>query len=138
MNGKFRAWPLGKGSWKGCGKLTKWPSSALPAFTAVLRKQPSLFVRLKNWRLIMIQLKSDCLIFDTQDGVQVPCSAEWVTLELMGEGAELIDEEVVHHAAAAVLHYFKNELLRQSVSVGEFAMALEKVLQGFGLSVYAD
>jgi hypothetical protein len=86
----------------------------------------------------MIQLKSDCLIFNTHDGVQVPCSAEWVTLELMGEGAELIDEEVVHHAAAAVLHYFKNELLRQSVSVGEFAIALEKVLQGFGLSVYAD
>jgi hypothetical protein len=86
----------------------------------------------------MIQLKTDCLIFNTQDGVQVPCSAEWITLELLGEGAELIDSEVVHHASAAVLHYFKHELQRQTVSVGEFALALEKVLQSFGLSVYAD
>ena len=86
----------------------------------------------------MIQLKTDCLIFHTHDGEQIPCSAEWVTLELMGEGADLIDPEVVHHASAAVLHYFKHELQRQSVSVGEFAIALEKVLRSFGLSVYAD
>jgi hypothetical protein len=86
----------------------------------------------------MIQLKTDCLIFNTHDGEQIPCSAEWVTLELMGEGAEMIDPEVVHNASAAVLHYFKHELQRQSVSVGEFAIALEKVLRSFGLSVYAD
>jgi hypothetical protein len=86
----------------------------------------------------MIQLKSDCLIFQTSDGDQVPCSAEWVTLELMGEGAGLVDPEVVRHASAAVLHYFKHELHRQFVSVGEFAVALEKVLRNFGLSVYAD
>ncbi len=86
----------------------------------------------------MIQLKSDCLIFQTNDGEQVPCSAEWVTLELMGEGAQLVDPEVVRHASAAVLHYFKHELQRQFVSVAEFAAALEKVLRSFGLSVYAD
>jgi hypothetical protein len=86
----------------------------------------------------MIQLKTDCLIFNTHDGEQIPCSAEWVTLELMGEGADFIDPEVVHNASAAVLHYFKHELQRQSVSVGEFAIALEKVLRSFGLSVYAD
>jgi hypothetical protein len=86
----------------------------------------------------MIQLKSDCLIFHTTDGEQVPCSAEWVTLELMGEGADLIDPEIVRHASAAVLHYFKHELQRPFVSVGEFALALEKVLRSFGLSVYAD
>src|SRR5580658_3876079 len=86
----------------------------------------------------MIQLKTDCLIFQTNDGEQVPCSAEWVTLELMGEGAQLVDPEVVRHASAAVLHYFKHELHRQFVSVAEFAAALEKVLKSFGLSVYAD
>jgi hypothetical protein len=86
----------------------------------------------------MIQLKADCLIFQTHDGKQIPCSAEWVTLELMGDGAELIDPEIVRHASAAVLHYFKHELQRQFVSVGEFALALEKVLRSFGLSVYAD
>jgi hypothetical protein len=86
----------------------------------------------------MIQLNADCLIFQTNDGQQVPCSAEWVTLELMGEGAQLVDPEVVRHASAAVLHYFKHELHRQFVSVAEFAAALEKVLRSFGLSVYAD
>jgi hypothetical protein len=86
----------------------------------------------------MIQLNADCLIFQTNDGQQVPCSAEWVTLELMGEGAQLVDPEVVRHASAAVLHYFKHELQRQFVSVAEFAAALEKVLRSFGLSVYAD
>jgi hypothetical protein len=86
----------------------------------------------------MIQLKPDCLIFQTSDGDQIPCSAEWVTLELMGDGADLVDPEVVRHASAAVLHYFKHELSRDFVSVGEFAIALEKVLRGFGLTVYAD
>jgi hypothetical protein len=71
----------------------------------------------------MIQLKPDCLIFQTSDGGQIPCSAEWITLELM---------------VAAVLHYFKQELRREFVSVGEFVIALEKALRGFGLSVYAD
>jgi hypothetical protein len=86
----------------------------------------------------MIQLRPDCLIFQTSDGDQVPCSAEWVTLELMGEGATWIDPAIVHNASAAVLHYFKHELSRDFVSVGEFAIALEKVLRGFGLSVFAD
>jgi hypothetical protein len=86
----------------------------------------------------MIQLKSDCLIFQTSDGDQIPCSAEWITLELMGEGVAWVDPAVVHNASAAVLHYFKHELSRDFVSVAEFAAALEKVLRGFGLSVYAD
>jgi hypothetical protein len=86
----------------------------------------------------MIQLKSDCLIFQTHDGEQIPCSAEWVVVELMSDGAQLLDPEVVHHASAAVLHYFKHELGRQFVAIGEFALALEKVLRGFGLSVYAE
>ncbi len=86
----------------------------------------------------MIQLRPDCLIFQTTDGENVPCTADWVTFELLGEGAALIDPAIVQHASAAVLHYFKYELNRQHVSVGEFAAALEKALRTFGLSVYAD
>ena len=86
----------------------------------------------------MIQLKTDCLVFQTNDGENIPCSAEWVTFELLGQGSELVDPEIVRHASAAVLHYFKHELQRQFVSVGEFALALEKVLRSFGLSVHAD
>jgi len=86
----------------------------------------------------MIQLKTDCLVFQTNNGQNIPCSAEWVTFELLGDGGTSIDPEVVRHASAAVLHYFKHELQRQFVSVGEFAQALEKVLRTFGLSVCAD
>src|SRR5208283_1584771 len=126
------------GSWRRCGRSIKWPTYALPAFTAASKRRRSLCEKSKDWRPIMIQLKADCLMFQTNDGEQVPCSAEWVTLELMGEGASLVDPEVVRHASAAVLHYFKHELQRPFVSVSEFALALEKVLRGFGLSVYAD
>jgi hypothetical protein len=86
----------------------------------------------------MIQLKTDCLVIQTNDGENIPCSAEWVTFELLGDGAALVDPEVVRHASAAVLHYFKHELQREFVSVGEFSLALEKVLRGFGLIVHAE
>jgi hypothetical protein len=86
----------------------------------------------------MIQLKPDCLVFQTSDGEHVPCSAEWITLELMGEGASWIDPNIIHNVSAAVLHYFKEELQRDYISVSEFALALERALRGFGLTVYAD
>lgn len=84
----------------------------------------------------MTQLKRDCLIFQTQCGQQIPCSAEWVTLELIGDTASLVDKELVQHASAAVLHYFKEELHRQFVSVAEFAAALERALRAVGLSIF--
>jgi len=83
----------------------------------------------------MIQLRPDCLIFRTADGEQIPCSAELVTLELMGDAALHIDPEIIRNASAAVLHYFKHERQQDYVSVTEFAKALEKVLRGLGLSV---
>ena len=44
----------------------------------------------------------------------------------------------IRHAAAAVLHYFKEELHRQFVSVAEFAAALERALRAVGLSIFAE
>jgi hypothetical protein len=78
------------------------------------------------------------LIFQTNDGQQVPCSAEWVTLELIGDAASLVDPELIRHASVAVLHYFKHELNRQFVSVAEFAAVLERALHAVGLSVFAE
>ena len=86
----------------------------------------------------MIQLKADCLIFQTANGEQIPCSAELVTIELIGEAAKSLDPDIVRNASAAVLHYFKNELGRNFVSVGEFSQALEQVLRGFGLTVTSE
>ncbi|HEY1490073.1 MAG TPA: hypothetical protein VGF90_03455 [Verrucomicrobiae bacterium] len=86
----------------------------------------------------MIALQSDHLIFQLTNGESVPCSAEMITIEIAGNAQGLIDTEMLRHAAASVFHYFKCEMERQSVTVGEFALALEKVLRGFGLTLYAD
>jgi hypothetical protein len=67
-------------------------------------------------------------------GESIPFSAEMISVELMGSTAKHFDSEFVRHAAKAVFHYFKHELDRQSVSVREFARALEKVLKGFVLT----
>jgi hypothetical protein len=83
----------------------------------------------------MIQLKPDCLIFSTADGQLIPCSAEDVTIELMGDATQIIDPDIIRNAAAAVLHFFKTEQQRDHVSVAEFSEALEKVLRSFGFDV---
>jgi hypothetical protein len=86
----------------------------------------------------MIALQSDHLIFQLTNGESVPCSAEMITIEIAGNSEGLIDTEMLRHAASSVFHYFKCELERQTVTVGEFSLALEKVLRGFGLTLYAD
>lgn len=83
----------------------------------------------------MIQLRSDCLVFQTSAGQTIPCSVESLTVECIGEAADWLDPEIIRHAAAAVLHYFKHELGRTSVSVGEFSLALEGILNSFGLQI---
>lgn len=83
----------------------------------------------------MIQLHPDYLLFELPNGDSVPCSAETVTLELIGDAAENLDPEVIKNAAAAVLHYFQQDLKRESVSVGEFSEALGEVLRGFGFKI---
>ncbi|HXG49230.1 MAG TPA: hypothetical protein VNO52_16520 [Methylomirabilota bacterium] len=83
----------------------------------------------------MILLRHDCLVFRTGDGQNVPCSVEAVTVELLGEAASLIEPHVIRNAALAVLHYFKSELGRTTVSVTEFSKALEVALKSLGLDV---
>jgi hypothetical protein len=58
-----------------------------------------------------------------------------ISVELMGETAELFDQEFVSEAAKAVFHYFQYDLGQQMVTVGEFTEALERVLRGFALPV---
>jgi hypothetical protein len=79
----------------------------------------------------VITLASDCLLFELGTGEHIPYSAEMVSSELGGGATELFDPEFVHHATKAVFHYFKHELGQQTVAVGEFRAALEKVLRGF-------
>lgn len=83
----------------------------------------------------MIRLRSDCLVFETESGESIPCSAELVTVELIGDAMENLDPELVRNAAAAVLHYFKVELHQEAVSISEFSRILAGVLRGFGIDV---
>ena len=81
----------------------------------------------------MIQLAEDCLVFQTATGEGIPYSADMISVEVMGDAAAMFDPEYLKHAAAAVFHYFRNELGRESVTVAEFSLALERVLRGFNL-----
>ena len=83
----------------------------------------------------MIALSSNCLLFQLSNGESVPCSAEMICVEIVGGTNCLLDPEMLRHAAASVFHYFKNDLERETVTVGEFAGALEKVLRNLGLTI---
>jgi hypothetical protein len=80
----------------------------------------------------MIALASEFLLFRMAGGESIPFSADMISVELMGDTGELFDAEFVRHAAHAVFHYFRRDLGRQTVSVSEFAEALEKILRGLG------
>lgn len=83
----------------------------------------------------MISLAKECLLFELATGESIPFSSEMISIELMGDAAARFDPEVIRHAAASVFHYFRNDLARDSVTVAEFAEALEKVLRGLGFNV---
>lgn len=84
----------------------------------------------------MIALNSNCLLFRLANGESVPCSAEMICVEIIGSPESRIDPETLRHAAASVFHYFKYDLERETVTVGEFAGALERVLHNLGLTLY--
>ncbi len=86
----------------------------------------------------MISLQSDHLLFQLTNGESIPCSAEMITIEIAGNSEGLLDPELLRQAASSVFHYFKVDQERESVTVGEFALALEKALHGLGLTLYAD
>ncbi len=85
----------------------------------------------------MIQLRSDCLVFESPTGDLLPCSAEVMTVELLGAEANGLDPAMVKEAIAAVLHYFKAEQGRTFVTIKEFAAALERVLNALGVNARA-
>jgi hypothetical protein len=86
----------------------------------------------------MIILADDCMVFQDASGTGVPYSADMISVELSGDSAKLFDPEFLKQAAAAVFHFFRKELGRQTVTMAEFTLALEKVLRGFGVSSAAQ
>lgn len=83
----------------------------------------------------MILLRPDCLVFKTSSGESFPCPVSEVVIELIGDSARLVDEATIQNASAAVLHYFRAELGKTVVSIGEFSLALEHALRGLGFDV---
>ena len=82
----------------------------------------------------MILLHADCLLFRLPTGESVPMCPEMISVQPSSDTAAVIDSEMVKESVAAVFHYFKHELGCQSVSVDDFAAALEKVFRSFGLA----
>ena len=84
----------------------------------------------------MILLAEDHLIFRLANGENILVTAESLSIELVGNSSSAgFDPEFIRDAASAVFHYFKADLGRDTVAVGEFSQALENVLRGFGLTV---
>jgi hypothetical protein len=84
----------------------------------------------------MILLRPDCLVFNTPGGENIPCSVHEVSIELIGgAAADCLDKELIQNAATAVLHYFREELGRTSVSMAEFSEALEHALSNLGFKI---
>ena len=84
----------------------------------------------------MIALRTDCLLFELTNGESIPCSPEMISVEIVGEAKNHLDQELLRHAAASVFHYFKVELERDNVTIGEFSNALEKVLAHLGYTIH--
>jgi hypothetical protein len=85
----------------------------------------------------MIALHTDCLLFELTTGESVPCSSAMISVEIVGGADSHLEPELLRHAAASVFHYFKVELERETVTVGEFSLALEKVLLHLGYTIHA-
>jgi hypothetical protein len=83
----------------------------------------------------MIELCRDCIWLAQGDGEAIPCSVDDLVFDVVGSGSSKIGPEVLRHAAAGVLHYFKEELGRMRITLGEFAGALARVLTGLGYTV---
>jgi hypothetical protein len=86
----------------------------------------------------MIALHSECLLFQLKNGESIPCSADMIAVEIIGETNGQLEPETLRHAAASVFHYFKTELAREAVTIGEFSLALEKALQHLGYTIHAQ
>jgi hypothetical protein len=79
----------------------------------------------------MIQLSGDYLLFELESGERVPFSADKISVELAGDESGPFDAEFLEQATKAVFHFFRHELLRDTVTLGEFSAAMERVLRSF-------
>ena len=77
----------------------------------------------------------DSLVFKVPEQDALPTGQGEVAFQLFGDGDELVAPDVIHNAAAAVLHFFREDRGLETVPVAEFSAVLEKVLKGLGFNV---
>lgn len=82
----------------------------------------------------MIPRHSNCLAFETEDGV-IPCAVDDLAVELVGDAVAGLSPEFLREASLGLLKYFREDLGRDQVTVVEFAAALATVLRGFGFDL---
>jgi hypothetical protein len=82
----------------------------------------------------VIPRHSNCLGFETEDGV-VSCAVDEVAVELVGDAVAGLSPEFLREASLGLLKYFREDLGRDQVTIGEFAEALATVLRGFGFQL---
>lgn len=81
----------------------------------------------------MIQLDSDYLVLQAENGECFFCTPEGLSIEILGEWASGLEPELIQNAAEAVWHHFKKDKSREVVPVREFSEMLENALRGLGL-----
>lgn len=83
----------------------------------------------------MIWLGGEYLLFQMPSGESIAFSSDAIAVEIVDETDGELDPDMVKQAANAVYHYFRHELGRHTVTVGEFARAMERALDGFEISI---
>jgi hypothetical protein len=78
---------------------------------------------------------TDYLIFEQPGGNKISLSLTSLQAEFIKSSSGLIDSDALRSATEAVFYYFKLELERETVTFGEFALALEKSLMALGLTL---
>lgn len=86
----------------------------------------------------MIQLRSNCLVCETDDGEHIPFSAESLSEELVEQLQGSIDPEVVRHAAESVVQFYRDEQMVDVIRLSEFVEAITEVLRSLGFEVAID
>lgn len=86
----------------------------------------------------MIQLRSNCLVCETDDGEHIPFSAESLSEELVEQLQGTIDPEVIRHAAESVVQFYRDEQMLDVIRLSEFVDAITEVLRSLGFEVAID
>ncbi len=77
----------------------------------------------------------DILLFASVAGSMIPCSVESIAIELQSRGESPMDVDTLRSVVAAVVHYYKQDLKREAITLEEFLDTLQTVFRGIGFEI---